>query len=94
VTERRFAEPIARTEHVLAVIADLAAEASTMLETRHQGGRRWTARLFRADGHVQPLAIETGKPTRDVPLLMRLFAERIDALADPLDPGFGYDLVR
>ena len=23
---------------------------------------------------------------------MRLFAERIDSLADPLDPGFGYDL--
>jgi protein ImuB len=25
---------------------------------------------------------------------MRLFRERIDSLADPLDPGFGYDLVR
>ena len=25
---------------------------------------------------------------------MRLFAERIDALADPLDPGYGYDLIR
>ncbi|WP_288934400.1 DNA polymerase Y family protein [uncultured Sphingomonas sp.] len=94
IAERRFAEPIARTEHVLAVLADLASEAAAMLETRHQGGRRWIARLFRADGHVQPLPIETGQPTRDVPLLMRLFAERIDALADPLDPGFGYDLVR
>ncbi|MGR6329607.1 DUF6504 family protein [Sphingomonas sp. XXL09] len=93
-TERRFAEPIARTDHVLQVIADLAAEAAAVLETRHQGGRRWCARLFRADGHVQPLAVETGQPTRDVPLLMRLFAERIDALADPLDPGFGYDLIR
>jgi len=92
--ERRFAEPIARTEHVLAVIEELAAEAAATLAERHQGGRRWEARLFRADGHVQPLRIETGQPTRDVALLMRLFAERIDALADPLDPGFGYDLVR
>ena len=25
---------------------------------------------------------------------MRLFRERLDALADPLDPGFGFDLVR
>ena len=25
---------------------------------------------------------------------MRLFRERIDGLADPLDPGFGYDLIR
>ena len=43
---------------------------------------------------VQRLRIETGQPTRDVALLMRLFRERIDALADPLDPGFGYDLIR
>src|SRR3546814_6184366 len=25
---------------------------------------------------------------------MRLFAERIDALRDPLDPGFGFDMIR
>ena len=39
-------------------------------------------------------AVETGQPTRDVALLMRLFRERIDALADPIDPGFGFDLIR
>src|SRR3546814_5302252 len=25
---------------------------------------------------------------------MRLFAERMDSLADPLDPGFGFDMIR
>ena len=25
---------------------------------------------------------------------MRLFAERMDALRDPLDPGFGFDMMR
>ena len=92
--ERRFAEPIARTESVLETIAALIAEAGETLEQRHQGGRRWEARLFRADGQVRRLRIETGRPTRDVALLMRLFRERIDGLADPLDPGFGYDLIR
>lgn len=92
--ERRFAEPIARTDYALDVIEDLAAEAGTILAERHQGGRRWEARLFRSDGHIQSLRVETGQPTRDVAVLMRLFAERIDALADPLDPGFGYDLIR
>lgn len=92
--ERRFAEPIARTEFALAVLAELAGEAAAELETRHQGGRRWQARLFRSDGQVQRLRVETGRPTRDVAALMRLFRERIDGLADPLDPGFGYDLVR
>lgn len=94
VVERRFAEPVGRTEYALEVIAALAGEAAGALEQRREGGRRWEARLFRADGQVQALRVETGRPTRDVALLMRLFAERIDALADPLDPGFGYDLIR
>ena len=94
VAERRFAEPIARTEFALEVLAGLAGEAIGELERRREGGRRWQARLFRADGQVQCLRVETGRPTRDVALLMRLFRERIDALADPLDPGFGYDMLR
>ncbi len=92
--ERRFAEPITRTDYALEILAELAAEANVQLTERHEGGRRWEARLFRADGLVQRLRIETGQPTRDVALLMRLFRERIDSLADPLDPGFGYDLLR
>jgi len=92
--ERRFAEPVARTEHALGVIAELVGEAADVLERRHEGGRRWQVRLFRSDGAVQGLRVETGQPTRDPQLLGRLFAERIDALADPLDPGFGYDLIR
>jgi protein ImuB len=92
--ERRFAEPIARTDYALEVLAELATEAAGTLAERHEGGRRWEAQLFRADGLVQRLRVETGTPTRDVALLMRLFRERIDSLADPLDPGFGYDLIR
>ncbi len=92
--ERRFAEPIGRVEDALAILGELATEAGAVLEKRHEGGRRWEARLFRADGQVQRLRVETGQPTRDVALLGRLLRERLGALADPLDPGFGYDLVR
>lgn len=92
--ERRFAEPIARTDYALEILAELATEAAGQLAERHEGGRRWETKLFRADGLVQSLRIETGQPTRDVALLMRLFRERLDGLADPLDPGFGYDLIR
>ncbi len=94
IVERRFPEPVARTDYALATIADLAGEAAAALEKRAEGGRRWEARLFRSDGQVRHLRIETGRPTRDVAVLMRLFAERIEGLADPLDPGFGYDLIR
>lgn len=93
-SERRLAEPIAHTEHVLQVLAELAADTVEQLGQRRLGGRRWEARLFRTDGRVHGLRVETGRPIRDSALLLRLFRERIDALADPLDPGFGYDMIR
>lgn len=91
---RRFAEPIAATGYVLATLEALAREAQTALRERGEGGRRFAASLFRSDGETRRLFIETGTPTRDPALLMRLFRERIEALADPLDPGFGYDALR
>ena len=91
---RRFAEPVAHSDFVLEVIRDMASEAAITLRERSQGGRRFTVSLFRSDGDIRRLTIETGAPTRDPTLLLRLFRERIDALSDPLDPGFGYDAVR
>jgi len=92
--ERRFAEPLARTDDALAVLDDLAREAAVALEERHGGGRRFAGRLYRSDGAVREIAIETGLPTRDPAVPARLFRERIDALADPIDPGFGFDMIR
>jgi protein ImuB len=92
--ERRFAEPIGRTEAALAAIGELAGQAARRMEEAHRGGRRFEAQLFRSDGLVRNLRIETGLPVRDVALVMRLFDERLEALSDPVDPGFGFDLVR
>jgi protein ImuB len=94
VIERRFAEPLAHSETALMILAEMMAEAAILLSERGQGGRRFEARLFRSDGHVASLAIDSGLPTRDATLLGRLFRERIDSLSDPLDPGFGYDMIR
>ena len=91
---QNFAEPVSRTNDVLVTIEILAGTAAVQLRERGQGGRRFEVSLFRGDGHVARLGIDTGGPTRDAGLLMRLIRERIDALADPLDPGFGYDLIR
>ena len=91
---RSFAEPIGRIEDALAVIGDLAREAESTLEREALGGRRFSARLYRSDGTTRDLAVETGLPIRDPAILRRLFDERLTALSDPLDPGFGFDLVR
>lgn len=92
--ERRFAEPIARTAFALEQLGDLVAEAAGRMLEGHQGGRRFEARFFRSDGLVQPLCVETSLPTRDPALVVRLFDERVESLSDPLDPGFGFDLIR
>lgn len=92
--ERRFAEPIAHADHAISVIGELAEEASNEMTARRQGGRRFVARLFRSDGHVVDLAVDCGLPLRDPARIMRLFTERIGALADPIDPGFGFDMIR
>jgi len=92
--ERGFAEPIGHIPAMLAALAQLAEAAARQMQAVHRGGRRFEAQLFRTDGLMRDLRIETGLPTRDVPLLMRLFNERIATLHDPIDPGFGFDLVR
>jgi protein ImuB len=92
--DQRFAEPIAREEDALSTLDALCADMAVHLSERGTGGRRFDASLFRSDGHVARLSIETSSPTRDAALLNRLFRERIGGLSDPLDPGFGYDLIR
>ncbi len=92
--ERRFAEPVARTDYVIDALEALATQACVQLSERAQGGRRFHATFFRSDGLAFPLRVETSLPVRDVPAIMRLFRERIDSLSDPIDPGFGFDMVR
>ena len=94
VAERRFAEPVARTEFALEVLGELAAEAARQTEERGEGGRRFEAYFFRSDGLVRTLSVETSRPSRDPALVMRLMSERIEGLSDPIDPGFGFDLIR
>jgi protein ImuB len=93
-TEQRFAAPLTQADAALAVIEALAVRAGLELTRRGEGGRRFAVALFRADGHIDRLAVETAAPVRDPRVLIRLLREKIGALADPLDPGFGYDLIR
>ncbi|MEO9600149.1 DNA polymerase Y family protein [Parasphingorhabdus sp.] len=94
VTERRFAEPLTHIDAALACLSELFAEAAERLNERGQGARMVRMMLFRCDGDVARLGLETGAPTRDVALFQRLLRERIESLNDALNPGFGYDLIR
>jgi len=94
VAEQRFAEPIAREEDVLATTERLAGQLKFALERRGDGARRIELTLFRTDGAVRRTAIGTSRPLRDPGEIRALFVERLTALADALDPGFGFDMAR
>jgi protein ImuB len=94
VAEQRFAEPIAREEDVLAITERLGARLARALEQRGEGARRLELTLFRTDGEVRRIAAGTSRPSRDPESVRALFTERLAALADALDPGFGFDMAR
>ena len=92
--EQNFPEPIITEEIIRATLKSLGAALSAILEQRGEGVRHLEAVFFRADGAVRRIAIEMGMPTREPAVIERLFREKLDALIDPLDPGFGFDLIR
>jgi len=94
VAERSFHEPIAREEDVLATIERLATRLKTALAARGDGARRLELALFRTDGTVKRIAAGTSRPIRDPQAIRALFVERLAALGDEVDPGFGFDLAR
>ncbi|MFA4950669.1 DNA polymerase Y family protein [Brevundimonas sp.] len=94
VVDRILFEPITQTSDVEAVIGDLLIEAMAWLDQRRQGGRAFAVAFFRIDGATRRITVRTGQATRDATGVMRLFKERLAALASPLDPGFGFDQLR
>jgi protein ImuB len=92
--ERSFAEPVVTQDVIAATILSLAESLAAVLEKRGEGARRIEASFFRADGQMRRIAIETGQAVRDPKIVERLFREKLAALSDPLDPGFGFDLIR
>ncbi len=94
MAEKHFPEPLALVESLLAVLDRLAGDVGGVLARRGAGGRAFEASFFRSDGAVRRIWVETAQATREMSGLMRLIRLKIDALADPLDPGFGFDALR
>lgn len=94
IYEKHFAEPIGLSEDIEQAFVDLAGKLCAFLEERGRGGRVFEASFFRADGVTRRLRARSGRPLRNADALRKLFMMRLDALADPLDPGFGFDLIR
>ncbi len=64
------------------------------LQQRVEGAREIEASFFRADGNVRRISVQTGRPVTETKTLFRLLKERLSTLSDPLDAGYGFDLIR
>jgi protein ImuB len=94
IVEKRFAEPVATEAVIAATLSGLAGMLVAAMAQQSKGARQLKARFFRTDGAVRTIVVDTGQPVTGAEVIDRLFRERLDALSDPLDPGFGFDLIR
>jgi len=92
--ERQLAEPIGLIEDIERLVPQLARSLKRDLERRGEGARLFALLLFRVDGAVTRIAARASLPLREPVAIARLFGERLAALSDALDPGYGFDLVR
>lgn len=89
-----LAEPIASCDHVLALAEKLMGDLAAQLVQGSKGARRLRLQLYRVDGGVTVLEIGLARPTRDIRHALKLFALRLDALAEAFDAGFGFEAAR
>jgi protein ImuB len=94
IVEKRFAEPVATDGVISRTLSQLAHMLVTAMAKQGKGARRLEASFFRTDGAVRAIVVDTGQPVTRTQVIDRLFRERLEALNDPLDPGFGFDLIR
>jgi protein ImuB len=94
IVEKRFPEPIATETMIAMTLSSLAGMLVAAMDKQGKGARRLEASFFRTDGAVRTITVETGRPVTKPDMVDRLFRERLEALNDPLDPGFGFDLIR
>lgn len=92
--ERHLAEPIMFVDHIEELAFILATTLKKDLERRGEGARALELALFRVDGAVRRIALGTSRPLREPRLVRRLFHERLSAVEETIDAGYGFDLVR
>ena len=85
---RTPAEPISTTSSVEYVLNDLLQEICKRLDQDCVGARHMDLACYRVDGTIDHCEVRTSKPTRSLPHLMRLFAERLNTLR----AGFGFEM--
>ena len=88
-----FAEGLTRQVHIAQALLHLAQELCAVLEKERKGARRMEVQLFRADGEVTRLRAGTSLATHEADHIARLFREKLEAMGDDFDLGFGIETI-
>ena len=88
-TMMRFSEPVTEPSIGPQALEKLVPELARTLEGKRLGARRMVLAGYRVDGSVTQVEAATAFATRDPAHLLRLLAEKSQAL----DPGYGIDAV-
>lgn len=92
--ERRLASPIQDEEDILGLTLQLAKTLRQSLEEREEGGRLFELVLFRVDGKVFRIRAATSAAVKDPERISALYRDRLQAVHDDLDAGYGFEILR
>ncbi|WP_337267907.1 Y-family DNA polymerase [Oryzifoliimicrobium ureilyticus] len=92
--ERRLAEPVGTVEVILDITRQIAAALKPSLEAKGLGGRVFELVLFRVDGRVFRISAGASRPLREEDRITSLFSERLNAIQDDMDAGYGFETLR
>ncbi|WP_274534237.1 MULTISPECIES: Y-family DNA polymerase [unclassified Rhizobium] len=92
--ERRLASPIQDEDDILELTLQLAKSLRQRFEEREEGGRLFELVLFRVDGRVFRIRAATSAASRDPERISALYRERLQAIHDDLDVGYGFEILR
>jgi protein ImuB len=90
----KLTDPVQAEDHVLEWTGRIASSLTVSLDARGVGGRVFELVLFRVDGRVFRIVAGASKPLRDPQRIAALFGERLTAVHDDFDAGFGFELLR
>ena len=94
VAEESLAEPIMTADAVAVAVAHLAGRLCAELAQREEGATAVRLSLFRLDNQSRHIDVALAAPSCTARDIAGLIGLRLGTLDDPLDPGFGYDVVR
>ncbi|MCD2175913.1 Y-family DNA polymerase [Rhizobium sp. C4] len=92
--ERQLAEPVTGEEDILALAEHLAGNLEETLTQRGLGGLNFALTLYRVDGKVVSITVRSPAPLKTAARIAGLFRERLAAIHDDFDAGYGFETVR